>query len=230
MFVTPENISTDKKRDRSETPTELSPDEKRTKESEPTPPPPPFNKQAMDEAQIEADGSLKGTPPWIKLFAEMKEINGKVTNLSSLGPKVDGVATKVTNLKASVDYLSSQVTVLQKDNTKLKSALAKSDLKITALEMKNNKLNKEVSDLKEETLRLDTAQRKCNLIFTGVPEPYGGKEDMFRTIYQVFEQKMGLETGYINVSACYRLGSKKTYQAHSPKPPPRALLWCASIR
>ena len=103
--------------------------------------------------------------------------------------------------KVSLEFTQGEVAELKEENTALREALKELTLEIDRNSYAIQKLGN-----KDENL--ETAARRKNLIFEGVPEFQGGRENLHETIYKIFSD-MGI-TKRIDYDMAYRMGQKPT--------------------
>ena len=125
---------------------------------------------------------------------------------NELHKKMDEFANRFNNVekvseeyKTSFQFTQEEVQGLQEENTALKSILEE-----LSLEIKRNSFAIQKLDSKQE--RMETDSRKKNLIFEGVPEQQGVRENLQEGICQIFSE-MEIER-QISYDAVYRVGQR----------------------
>ena len=133
---------------------------------------------------------------------ELKKVSRRLESvdrvLSLLGSKSDILVETVEGLKDSLEFSQKEVDTLKDENYKLKQ-------KIADLEIEGSRTNYQLKKMDEKIDRVDTLCKKKNLIFEGIPELHDGKEDVEKTVWNLFDQ-LEINTG-INFDACYRQGN-----------------------
>ena len=125
---------------------------------------------------------------------KMEMIDDMLTRLSNSS---DGVNSTVMGLEKSLEFSYKEIKDLKKENIALKTRL-----EAVELEEKISQFQAKIVDDKLD--RLETTTKKRNLIFEGVPEIDGKREEVDKTIGALFEQ-LGVQEG-VNFDACFRMG------------------------
>ena len=125
---------------------------------------------------------------------KMEMIDDMLTRLSNSS---DGVNTTVKGLEKSLEFSYKEIKDLKKENIALKTRL-----EAVELEEKRSQFQAKIVDDKLD--RLETTTKKRNLIFEGVHEIDGKREEVDKTIGALFEQ-LGVQEG-VNFDACFRMG------------------------
>ena len=107
------------------------------------------------------------------------------------------LASTVKNLESSLEFSYKEIADLKKENTSLK-------LKLGNVETEDKRTQFQLKDVADKLDRLDSVSKKKNLVFDGIPEMDGRKEDTDKVIGALFDQlQVGKEIAF---EACYRLG------------------------
>ena len=85
--------------------------------------------------------------------------------------------------------------------------------KLEAVEIEDKRTQFQTNALEDKIDRLETSSKKKNLIIEGVPEPEGRKEDVEKTVGNLFDQ-LAVGMG-INFESCFRMGP---YTKGRPRP------------
>ena len=133
---------------------------------------------------------------------DVKEVINKLdivsTLLKKLDAKSDTTSGTVRELQTSLEYSQAEIDTLKGENNKLKQRLAD-------LETEERRSTFHQKRIEEKVDRVDTANKRKNLVLEGVPETEGGKEDVVKTVWSVFDQ-LNMERA-IELDSCYRTGS-----------------------
>ena len=120
--------------------------------------------------------------------------------------KLDGLAERFTKIKkisedyqASLEYTQEEVKDLKEENTHLRSTIEE-----LTLEVQRNTYAIQKMGTRQESLEI--LAKKKNLIFEGVPENQGGRENFQDTVCAILSE-MGI-TKSIDFEAAYRIGMK----------------------
>ena len=151
-----------------------------------------------DESDNETNNDGKGEKgPAIDLL----KIMNKLDKVEGLLGRIDERATKATStvkeLQVSLEYSQQEIDNLKAENLGLKKKMAE-------LEFEDRRTEYQVKKVEEKIDRVETAGKKKNLIFEGILEADGGKEDVDKTLWHIFDQ-MKLNKG-IDIDSCYRVG------------------------
>ena len=117
--------------------------------------------------------------------------------LSLLDKRSADTNSQVKGLETSLEFSQHEVDVLKKENKKLMERLDAYDIE----EKRTQFQFKAVDDRME---KLETATKKKNLLFEGVLEQEGTKEDVQKTVFGVLD-KLNIGKA-ITLDACYRVG------------------------
>ena len=129
-----------------------------------------------------------------RVTAKLKEVDDLLTFLDG---KSTNLATTVKGLEASLEFSQHEIDDLKKENQALK-------LKLEAVELEDRRTQLQVKAMDDKLDRIETITKKKNLLFEGIPEKEGKKEDVDKTISDLFDQ-LHVDNG-INIEACYRVG------------------------
>ena len=138
-------------------------------------------------------------------LAKLCELN---TTVNKLERKSDSLTSTVEELIRSLQFSQHEIDTLKKDNKELRRQLGDMDLE-------DQRTQYQVKKVEEKIDRMDTQNKKRNLVLEGVPEKNVAKEDVEKTISEVFDQ-LSVNTE-LNFEACYRLGPRSQTR-------PRAIL------
>ena len=116
-----------------------------------------------------------------------------------LTDRFDNVEKNCADYKVSLEFTQGEVVDLKEENAALKEALQE-----LTLEVDRNAYA--IQKLSGKHENLDTATKRKNIIFEGVPESQGGRENLHDTIYQIFTE-MGIQKR-IDYDMAYRMGQK----------------------
>ena len=171
-----------------------------------------------DSIASEASISSKEQDPLLLLEgtddeAEPDEVSKKLGIVNGLISKLDDRATKmsatVAELENSLEFSQHEIEVLKQENKKLK-------LKLVELDLEDKRTQFQMNSVEDKVDRLETACKKKNLVFEGVPEPQDGRREVVeKTVCNIFDQLSINQS--INFEACYRMGP--TNKSH-----PRAIM------
>ena len=107
------------------------------------------------------------------------------------------LADTVKTLENSLEFSYKEIADLKRENANLKQ-------KLGSLETEDKRTQFQVRDVAEKLDRLDSITKKKNLIFDGVQESEGRREETDKVIGRLFDQ---LQVGKgIEFEACYRVG------------------------
>ena len=133
---------------------------------------------------------------------ERDEFDRKVKLVDGLIAKLGGqnkeFGEKVTQLEHSLEFSQHEIDVLKRENETLKQ-------RIHLLDMEDKRTQFQVNSVEDKVDRLDTMGKKRNLTFEGVAEFEGRRENVEKTVGDIFEQLQ--VTKPIGFEACYRMGS-----------------------
>ena len=163
------------------------------------------------DGEIEEDepmmGHAEGKQAGNTGVKDLAEQLSMMTNLlSRLDTRSANMNTHVKSLETSLEFSQHEIDVLKKENTKLKERL-------DALDTEDKRTQFQVKAVDERMEKLETIAKKKNLVFEGVPEAEGKKEDVQKTVCEVLDQ-LGINRP-INFEACYRVGP---YNKMRPRP------------
>ena len=124
----------------------------------------------VDEASVTVEDPVK-----ILCF---DDIIVKMGTVDDMLLKLDGKASLLTDtvrtLEASLEFSQLEIDTLKKENEELKQ-------KMGSLEIKDRRTQFQATTLEDKFDRLETQVKRKNLLFEGIPEPEGGKEDVARS-------------------------------------------------
>ena len=125
---------------------------------------------------------------------KMKIVDRLITRLDDKSAKLD---TTVKGLETSLEYSQHEIEMLKNENAELKK-------KMGLLEMEDKRTRFQLDDMSDKVDRVETFSKKKNLIFEGIPESEGRREDVERTICKLFDQ-LSVTKSFV-FEACYRVG------------------------
>ena len=125
-----------------------------------------------------------------------EELHKKMDLLTT---RFDNVEKVCDEYKTSLEYTQEEVKDLKEENETLKDYIRE-----LGLEVQRNTFA--IERLSTKHGNLEGLVKKKNLIFEGVPEQQGGRENLHETVCALFEQ-MGVKKA-IEYDAIYRLGQK----------------------
>ena len=131
----------------------------------------------------------------VTIGSKLEKIDGLLNNL---GSKSSILNTLVAQLKASLEFPQQEIDTLKEENKDLRQ-------KVQDLETEDKRNIHQMNRMEEKLDRVDTYSKKKNLIFEGVPELDGGREDVGKTIWGLFDQ-LNIDKG-MDLDACYRQGN-----------------------
>ena len=117
--------------------------------------------------------------------------------LGHSGGRLNELDTTVQNLKTYLEYSQPEVD-LKKENKALKQ-------RMEALQLEDKRTQFQVKGVEDKLDKLETTTKKKNLLFEGIPEQEGKRENVNKMIYDILDQLH--VTDGINVEACYQVGS-----------------------
>ena len=126
--------------------------------------------------------------------AKMKLMEGMLALLDNKSTRLEDT---VMSLDDSLEYSYKEIADLKKENENLR-------LLMTNLEIEDKRTQIQVNDVTEKLDRLDSVTKKRNLLFEGIPETVGKRENINAVISAVFDQ-LSIPDG-INFDACNRFG------------------------
>ena len=137
-------------------------------------------------------------------FTTPQAITEKFKQMDAFLSKVDGksidLTTAVSNLENSLEFSQHEIQQLKKENADLK-------VKIGLLETEDRRTQFQMKAVDDKLDRLETTTKKKNLIFEGIPEAEGRRENVTKSIGELFDQLKVNEGVYFE--ACYRMGPFK---------------------
>ena len=141
---------------------------------------------------------------------KMKVVVDKMDQVNDVLGRLDARTTTLTstirNLENSLEFSQNEIVLLKKENAELKEMMG-------SMELEDRRTQFQVKNMDDKLDRIETATKRRNLLFEGIPEPADKREDVHRTIGNLFDQ-LNVNRG-INFEACYRLGP---YTQAGPRP------------
>ena len=124
---------------------------------------------------------------------ELKKVSANFDRLDkillALGNNSAGLTETVSDLRTSLEFSQGEIEGLKEENRALKQKMADLELEGRG---------------EEKIDKVETLTKRKNLILEGIPEPEGGREDVDKTVWHLFDQlKIGKG---IDLEACYRQG------------------------
>ena len=126
---------------------------------------------------------------------KLQQMDEKVSRLDQKSHKL---GTTVKDLETSLEFSQSEIDALKKENAALKK-------KLEAVEMEDRRTQFQTNLMEDKLDKIESVSKKKNLIFDGVPEVEGRREDVQKTLADLFDQ-LSITKG-INFDTCYRIGS-----------------------
>ena len=150
---------------------------------------------------VKDDGEASGDNPSPPPRSRLEEVLNKMVLveeiLSMMGNRSNQLGATVKGLEASLEFSQHEIDGLKRENEDLKR-------KMGVIEMEDRRTQFQVNLAEDKIDRLETASKKRNLVFEGVPEVVGRREEVDKTIGNLFDQ---LQVGKgISFEACYRMG------------------------
>ena len=118
--------------------------------------------------------------------------------ISQLGGKSDKLANTVKELQVSLEYSQHEIDSLKGENKQLKQ-------KIEEMETEERRTVYQIKKVEDKIDRVDTTNKKRNLVFEDIPEADGGREDVDKVVWNILDQ-MNLNKG-IELDSSYRVGA-----------------------
>ena len=116
------------------------------------------------------------------------------------------MAGTVKHLENSLEYSHKEIADLKKENASLK-------LRLGNIETEDKRTQFQIKDVADKLDKLDSFSKKKNLIFEGIAEKEGKREETEKVISSLFDQ-LQVNKG-VEFEACYRVGS---YNKMRPRP------------
>ena len=166
--------------------------------------------QEGDPAKGDGDGGQNGDPAEGESgsvgddSSRLKEIFSKMDIveeiLSMMGERSTKLSATVKDLETLLEFSQAEIENLKKENKELKK-------KVGDIEIEDKRTQFHTNLIEDKLDRLETLSKKKNLIFEGIPETEGRREEVEKTVGILFDQ---LQIGKgINFDACYRMGFVK---------------------
>ena len=149
------------------------------------------DKNEGDEDDGEAERDRDDKCPIEERFQKVDTILGE------LGTRCKELTNTVDELRLSLEFSQKEIDTLKEENINLR-------LKLADQATEESRSAYQINKLEEKVDRVDTLGRRKNLILEGVPEVADGKEDVEKTIWQVFDQ-LNINRR-MDLDACYRQG------------------------
>ena len=126
--------------------------------------------------------------------------------LGEMGKRSTALTGTVQDLRDSLEFSQSEIVTLKEENYKLRQ-------KLEDLELEEDRSSYQIKKLEGKVDKVETQVKKKNLMFEGLPEVEGGKEEVIKTVWSLFDQ-LNINRG-IEFDACFRQG---TYNRHRARP------------
>ena len=142
-------------------------------------------------------GLLKGgEPSQLDTIAAKMDLVEEI--ISMMDEKSNKMVSTVRDLEASLEYSQNEIETLKKENEELKRLMG-------VIENEDKRTQFQVNMIEDKMDKLETPVKRKNLIFEGIPEVEGKREETEKTIGDLFDQ-LAVGKG-INFENCYRVGS-----------------------
>ena len=142
-----------------------------------------------DDTKVSDEGSSRLDT----ILSKMDLVEEILAMMGEKSTKLDGT---VKNLEASLEFSQHEIDILKKENEELKK-------KVWASEIEDKRTQFQVNMIDDKVDILETSLKKKNLIFEGVSEFEGRREDVEKTSGYLFDQ-LAVGKG-IYFDACYRM-------------------------
>ena len=129
--------------------------------------------------------------------AKFEMVDKLLAELSTKSSKLSGT---VRDLRESLEFSQKEIDTLKGENAELRSKMA-------GLKMEEKRSTYQMGKIEEKIDRVDTANRRKNLIFEGIPEEVGEREDMVKMVWKVFDQLQLKIDKQMDFDACYHQGA-----------------------
>ena len=134
--------------------------------------------------------------------SDLSAVTSKLNVVEEILLRLDSKTTKfedtVNDLRTSLEYSQHEIDLLKKENSKLKHQL-------NNIDTEDKRTQFQMRAMEDKLDRLETVTKKKNLVIEGIKEVEGRKEDLEKTIGDVFDQ-LAIH-GAVNFEACYRVGA-----------------------
>ena len=159
-----------------------------------------------DDAWRGGDGKdVKSTK--YKDLLQVAEKLGKIDELlETMDSKSSATNRVLQELVHSLEFSQNEIDVLKKENAELKQRLG-------IQEIEDQRTQYQIKTVDDKVDKIESMVKKRNLVFEGIPEVEGKKEDVEKTISALFDQLAITEE--VNFEACYRIGP---YSKSKPRP------------
>ena len=159
-----------------------------------------------DDSSAEDDELIKAeadrVTALIEHYSDPSNVAAKLLEVDSTLMKMDSNSAKlgstVRELETSLEFSQNKVETLKKENQALKQ-------KMGSIELEDRRTKYQTKSVDDKLDRLETVTKRKNLMFEGIKEQEGRKEDVDKTISDHFDQ-LSVNTG-VNLKACYRVGT-----------------------
>ena len=146
----------------------------------------------------------------IEHYSDPKNVAAKLLEVDSILKQLGGNSARLGNtvkdLQTSLEYSQKEVDELKRENQALK-------LKMGTIELEDRRTQFQIKSVDDKLDKLETTSKRKNLLFEGIREQDGRKEDVDKIISDLFDQ-MNVTTG-VSIEACYRVGP---YNRSRPRP------------
>ena len=153
------------------------------------------------EVTIPTDGDEADDERRVAEMADPEIVARKMKLMEGMLELLDDKSTRledtVKSLEDSLEFSYKEIADLKKENGDLRLLMGN-------LEMEDRRTQFQVKDVNEKLDRLDSVSKKKNLLFEGIPESTGKREDVIKIIWNIFDQ-LNVDKG-VNFDACYRFG------------------------
>ena len=161
----------------------------------------PADKQDGGQLTPETDGDDSDEGDWEGKQNELAGMEKVNAMLKHLDERSDRLNTTVKELEHSLEFSQSEIDKLKKENSSLRR-------KLEEIATEDKRTQFQVNSEEGKLDRLETVTKRKNLIFEGIPEADGRREDAGETICNLFDQlSVDKGKGFIGFEACYRVGS-----------------------
>ena len=146
------------------------------------------------------------------------QIMTKLSKLDQMAADVVSVKTTLQQLEVSIENIYKENHELKKLNMEHKAQIDNLETEVDYLKNRVAATEQDNTNTKEHVLRLETQQRRDNLIFYGITETQGETDrDCYRKVVDVMSKMNIHEAMNIRIVRCHRTG-------HSNKNRPRSII------